>query len=139
MLNPTPVDVNLTGYITSGEHLEQDTLENLEIPMHLQDVPTQHYEVDPLQTSVTRRHFPNPEDIKHLTTALKHTMFHTYDLPIGMHDFIHAYAGSAYFSDIYKYLDTGACVFKGKVLRKFQQECSDFVIVSRLLFKLAYT
>ena len=87
---------------------------------------------------IFRAHIPKAAELKKFMKQLKSKVIHDYNLPISVKELRAEYSTSPAFKDIYNYVIKGTLHLFGSSARRFKQQCEDFVVMSRVLFKIRY-
>ena len=90
--------------------------------------------------NIIRKHLPKQDEIDKFLNKLKKKAIHNYTVPITVKELTQDIKKSPYFKDIYKYIQLSqvSADIKGKALRRFKQECENYLIIETVLFRLSY-
>ena len=87
---------------------------------------------------IVSKHIPKQVKLDKFLHSLKERVIHDYELPLTLKEMKAEYPNSPFFADIYKYLTKDTCRFKGKAEQVFKSQCSQYLLIKGLLFKLVY-
>ena len=87
---------------------------------------------------IFRAHIPKAAELSRFMKQLKSKVIHDYQLPMSVKELRAEYPTSPAFKDIYAYVTNGKIHLFGSAVRKFKQQCEDFVVMSGVLFKVRY-
>ena len=87
---------------------------------------------------ILRDHIPKQVELDKFLTDLKRKVIHDYDIPLTLKELKAEYPRSPFFKDIYKYIEKDYCRYVGKAERVFKMQCTQYITIKGLLFKIVY-
>ena len=88
--------------------------------------------------NIFRRHIPKQMELDKHLKAVKGKLLNNYELPLTIQEMIAEYKHSPYYKDIYKYIQSGECPFRGTAAIRFKNLCTDYILIEDMLFLIKY-
>ena len=87
---------------------------------------------------VFRKHLPQQVEINEMLKNLRKRVIHDYSIPLTHKQFRAEYTNDPVLYAILQYIEKQRCSFTGRAAVQFKSECSNYVSIEGLLFKIVY-